>query len=361
MSTVQQDKNGPRAEANGFLYSRCPVAPTLTGIATQLGWLDEEASNETSLDILIQQQQGEHLPQDPAPHRERYWLRNSGNLKAIWARSEGTQSKVIALSATRSPNQLLALPSSGIRTVADLKGKRLAIVSHKNALIDAGRASSLRTYEVALASAGLTLDDVELVEVGVDKPYGDFKSSSGRDANALWTLRRVGQRELIAPIIRGQADAMSVRGSFATELGTIFGAHVVYDLTDSTDPEQVASDSSPFTLVASQALIDEKPELLNRLLVRLLKTSNWANKHQDDAIKLLADDLGLIPETVRVAFGSDVIPGLSLNLDEPNIRGLKAHKDFLLRHGFLKNDVDIEEWIDPAPLQRALETIAKEG
>jgi ABC-type nitrate/sulfonate/bicarbonate transport system substrate-binding protein len=341
----------------GLLYSRCPVAPTVSGIAAQLGWLDEEVAAEKELNILVQQQQGEHLPEDPAPHRERYWLRHSGNMKAIWARSLGTDSRVIGLSWARMPNQILTLPSSGIRSVADLKGRRLAIVSHSKALIDMGRASALRTYEVALATAGLTLDDVELVEVGVEKPYGDFKSSSGRDGSALWTLRRVGQREFITPILRGQADAISVRGSFAAELGTIFGTHVVYDLADNPDPAEAAADAPPFTLVASRALIEERPDLLNRILVRLVKAARWANEKPTDALQLLGQDLGHIAETVRVAFGPELATELSLDLDERNVSALKSHESFLFSHGFLKKHVDMSDWIDRAPLRRALDSI----
>jgi ABC-type nitrate/sulfonate/bicarbonate transport system substrate-binding protein len=343
----------------GLLYSRCPVVPTISGIAAQLGWLDEEAAAERDLNILVQQQQGEHLAEDPAPHRERYWLRHSGNTKAIWARSLGTDSRVIGLSWARTPNQILTLPSSGIRTVADLKGRRLAIVSHSKALIDMGRASALRTYEVALATAGLTLDDVQLVEVGVEKPYGDFQSSSGRDGSALWTLRRVGQREFITPILRGQADAIAVRGSFASELGTIFGTHVVYDLADNPDRAQTAADAPPFTLVASRALIEERPDLLGRILVRLVTAARWANQKPTEALQLMGQDLGHIAETVRVAFGTELATQLSLNLDESNISALQSHESFLFRHGFLQKHVDVPEWVDPAPLRRALDTIAR--
>jgi ABC-type nitrate/sulfonate/bicarbonate transport system substrate-binding protein len=345
----------------GLLYSRCPVLPTASGLAAQLGWLDEEAAAVKDLSVLVQQQQGEHLAEDPAPHRERYWLRHSGNLKAIWARSAGADSRVIGLSWARTPNQILTLPSSYIRSVADLKGRRLAIVSHRNALIDQGRAAALRTYEVALATAGLTLKDVELVDVGVEKPFGDFQSSSGRDASALWTLRRVGQREFITPILRGQADAISVRGTFAAELGTIFGTHVVYDLADNPDPAAAAADAPPFTLVASRALIEERPELLNRILVRLLSAARWANENPADALKLWGQDLGHIAETVRVSFGSEIATGLSIDLDERNIAALQSHENFMLRHGFLKRHVNVSEWIDPAPLQRALATLDRGG
>ena len=348
----------PQSARAGLLYSRCPVVPTVSGIAAQLGWLDEETVAEKDVNILVQQQQGEHLPEDPAPHRERYWLRHSGNMKAIWARSEGADSRVIGLSWARTPNRILTLPTSNIRSVADLKGRRLAIVSHSKALIDFGRASALRTYEVALATVGLTLDDIELVDVGVDKPYGDFKSSSGRDASALWTLRREGQREFITPILRGQADAIAVRGSFAAELGTIFGAHVVYDLADNPDRNATAADAPPFTLVASRALIEERPDLLNRIMVRLIKAAQWANRQPTDALQLLGQDLGHIAETVRVAFGTELATQMSLDLDEGNVAALQSHESFLLRHGFVKRHVDIAEWIDPAPLRYALDSIA---
>ena len=100
---------------------------------------------KTLLNTLIDTYQASNDPDHVVSAADRLLQVDPGNMKAIWARSLGTDSRVIGLSWARTPNQILTLPSSGIRSVADLKGRRLAIVSHSKALIDMGRASALRT------------------------------------------------------------------------------------------------------------------------------------------------------------------------------------------------------------------------
>lgn len=354
---LEKNDSHDAAGVGDFLFSRCPVVPTVSAVAGALGWLDEVAAGEPDLHSFIRQQQGDYLREDPAPHRERYWLRHAGNLKAIWSRAAGAEMRVVGLSNIPSPFRLLTLPSSGIRTPADLKGKRLAIVGFHNALVDAGSLAATRGYEIALATAGLTLDDVEIVRIAIDNPFGDFKSASGRDPRALWKLRRVGAREYLTPLLRGQADVVAVRGTFAAELGEIFGALQVYDLVDHPDFVGASHDAAPYALLASQALIDERPDLLHNYLVRLVRAADWAGENRAEAIEVLARDLGHIGETIRITYGDDIGATLGLNFDPENIAALTSHKDYLLGKGALPRDFAIEDWLAREPLERALAAV----
>lgn len=354
---LEKSQDSKAAGVGDFLYSRCPVVPTVSAVAGALGWLDEVAAGEPALQSFIRQQQGDYLSDDPAPHRERYWIRHAGNLKAIWSRSAGAAMRVVGLSKTPSPFRLLTLQSSGIETIADLKGKRVAIVGFDKALIDAGSLAATRGYELALATAGLTLDDVEIVRISIKNPFGDFKSASGRDPRALWKLRRVGAREYLTPLLRGQADVVAVRGTFAAELGEIFGARQLYDLVDHPDYVEASHDAAPYALLASQALIDERPDLLHEYLVRLVKAAAWAKANPAEAIEILARDLGHIGETIRVTYGDDIGGALDLDFSEENIAALRSHKDFLLGKGALPRDFPIEEWLAREPLERAIAAV----
>ncbi|MHA3791935.1 ABC transporter substrate-binding protein [Sphingomonas sp. YL-JM2C] len=358
--TLDRASTKPAPDVGDFLYSRCPVVPTLSAVAGSLGWLDEVADSDPKLISFIRQQQGDYLLDDPNPHRERYWMRHAGNLKAIWARAAGGRFRVVGLSNTPSPFRLLTLPGSGIRTPADLKGKRLAVVGFHNALIDAGSMAATRGYELALATAGLTLDDVEIVQINVKSPYGDFKSASGRDPRALWKLRRVGAKEYVTPLLRGQADVVAVRGTFAAELGTIFGTETIYDLIDHPDYVDGSHDAAPYALLASQALIDERPDLLHDYLVRLVRASQWAASHPEEAIDVIARDLGHIGETIRITYGDDIGKSLALDFSDENVAALESHKNFLLGKGALPRDFAIEDWLAREPLARAIATAEAE-
>jgi ABC-type nitrate/sulfonate/bicarbonate transport system substrate-binding protein len=348
------EKQAADARIGDFLFSRCPVVPTTSALAGGLGLLDEVAATEPNMKMFIRQQQGDYLLEDPAPHRERYWMRHAGNLKAMWARSAGAPSRVIGLSDTPSPFQLLTLPKTGIESPKDMKGKRVAIVAFHNALIDAGSMAALRGYELALESVGLTLKDVEVVKVAITNPYGDFKSASGRDPSALWKLRRVGAREAVTPLLRGDADVVAVRGTFATDLGTIFGLKKIYDVMDHPDYVHAAHDAAPYALLASQALIDERPDLLHKFMVQLVRAAQWAKQHPLETIDVIARDLGHISETIRVTFGNDIGRTFDLNFDKKNVDALISHKSFLRRQNALKEDFEIEDWLAREPLARAL-------
>ena len=49
------------------------------------------------------------------------------------------------------------------------------------------------------------------------------------------------------------------------------------------------------------------------------------------------------------------------DLDPLNIEALSGYKDFLLQWGFLKADFDVNDWIDPNPLQQLLAGEAKKA
>jgi hypothetical protein len=44
---------------------------------------------------------------------------------------------------------------------------------------------------------------------------------------------------------------------------------------------------------------------------------------------------------------------LDVNLSDENIARVAAQKAFLLKHGFIKTDFELKQWIDPNPLQAA--------
>ena len=60
---------------------------------------------------------------------------------------------------------VVALTSSEIRSVTELKGKRLGIVTIKDSPFDVGYAQQLKIYTTVLSTAKLTLADVELVPI----------------------------------------------------------------------------------------------------------------------------------------------------------------------------------------------------
>src|SRR6218665_3074992 len=150
--------------ATRVYYTRCPI-PTGLGIAVHQGLFEEEFGEDHSVDFqLLQASADAERLKTHFSHQLNNLIRHGGNIPAIWTKSRGADTKVIGLSFVRGPQAVLSLPDSGIHTPADLKGKRLLLQRNNGGQLDFQYATSRRTYEGALRQAGLTFDDVTLVE-----------------------------------------------------------------------------------------------------------------------------------------------------------------------------------------------------
>jgi ABC-type nitrate/sulfonate/bicarbonate transport system substrate-binding protein len=144
-------------------YTRCQV-PTPFSFAAQFGWFEQEfAPDGIAVKSLRETSNVEEL----ASHFEHSLpnsFRQGGSVPAIWARAKGQDTRVIALTWTDEHQAIIALPSSGIRSAADLRGRRIGIPKHA-ITIDHNRASALRAFELVLEHEGVPRTDVELIDL----------------------------------------------------------------------------------------------------------------------------------------------------------------------------------------------------
>ncbi len=115
-------------------------------------------------------------------HHLRYSVRQGGSSPAIWARAEGRATRVIGLIWTDESQQILTLPGTKIRTVKDLRGRRLALpkrTSERFERLDIRGAAALRGYLSALSTEGLDEKDVEFVELPRARRRAGFSRRAG--------------------------------------------------------------------------------------------------------------------------------------------------------------------------------------
>ena len=110
---------------NRFSYSICPEVPTISALARRLRFLQEEFAFEPDLDLIIKHRGFTGIAL--GAYEDGLWLRDAGHVPAIWARARGIDSRLLALSWLEASSPVVTLTSAGIRSVADLKGKRLGI------------------------------------------------------------------------------------------------------------------------------------------------------------------------------------------------------------------------------------------
>ncbi|MFD9127216.1 ABC transporter substrate-binding protein [Kitasatospora sp. NPDC059571] len=314
-------------------FTRCPV-PTATGVAADRGRLAEEFAPDG---ITVRSLQD--LPPDGRlagahfTHELPGLFREGGNVPALWARSRGEPTRLIALTWIEERQAVLVREDSPVDSPAALAGLRLAVPRHPIA-IDFWRAMALHGHAGALSLAGLTLADAELVEVP-GSPDGQWEGE-------------------LAALRDGRVDAVYVKGALAVEAARRYGARVAVDLDAAPDRRARVNNGTPRPVTVHQRLLDEHPDLVARFLAVLLESADWARGHPAELARILGAETGAGPEGVAGAYrAAATADGLGLDLSEERLALLERQQRFLSAHGFLPAPVDVRAWADPEPLRRA--------
>lgn len=115
----------------------------------------------------------------------------------------------------------------------------------------------------------------------------------------------------------------------------------------------------PKLLTVDGRLVDGQPEVVARILARLLEVPEWARVNPDEAIHSLALEQRLPDHVIKAAFGKNFADELELNLSEVNVARVAAQKAFLLKHRIIEKDFDLDQWIDARPIEAARRLVAE--
>ena len=357
MSNQLKQIPSPSLRPEEIWFTRCPV-PTATGIAYKLGWLTE-AFEADGIALRTLQESGSELGRHHYDHRLPTLIREGGNMLAIAARAQGEPTKLVGLTWIEESQLILARPDSGIRSAADLKGKRLAlpgwshndIPSHVRGTSIA-RGMSLAGYKGALASAGLTFDDVDLVETP-DRLRNI--GGSGRDLEPRGQGRRsggVGRLWPVEALVDGRVDAIYVKGAAALDQAREARLVVAIDLDRLPDRRFRVNNGTPRPITVHQSLIDDHFDLLARFLAVTLRAADWVAEQPDRLRDILSYETEGSAQAVDQAYAR-LHEGLHPTLDEDRLALLEQQKKFLFTHGFLDADFALSDWVDHRPLEAA--------
>jgi ABC-type nitrate/sulfonate/bicarbonate transport system substrate-binding protein len=335
-------------------YTRCPV-PTGLGIAVQQGWLDAALNAAGTTVQSLRESSDQAVRESHFDHTLQNSVRHGGNIPALWARAAGRDTRLLGLSWSDETQRILTLPGSGIRTVRDLKGRRFGLPKWVKAQIDFARAQAIRGLENALRLDGLEVADVELVDYVIEHGQSDTAAERVAGTNVFSGQRRGGQAAELVGLLRGEVDAIFLKGAQAAHLAQVFGLQTVIDTGVHPDPLVRANNGTPRTLSVDAHLIDKHFDVAVEIVTQVLRAQEWARAHPDDTRRFLARESNTSEYWVTVAYGADAHQRLDTSLEERNIAGLQDFSDFLLRWNFLPAAVDVRSWIDARPFEAALE------
>jgi ABC-type nitrate/sulfonate/bicarbonate transport system substrate-binding protein len=332
-------------------FTRCPV-PTATGIAYKLGWLTE-AFEADGIALKTLQESSAELGRHHYDHRLPTLIREGGNMLAFGARAQGEPTRLIGLTWIEESQLILARPESGIASAADLKGKRLALPSWNDNPIAShvrgtsiARGMSLAGYKGALASAGLTLDDVTLVETP------DRLRNIGGAGRDVEPRRGAGRLWPVEALVSGQVDAIYVKGAAALDQAREHGLVVAIDLDTLPDPRFRVNNGTPRPITVHQSLLDDHFDLVVRFLAVTLRAADYVAEHEGQLRDILEFETAGSAAAVDQAYAK-LHEGLHPTLDHERLALFDLQKKFLFTHGFLDADFALEDWIDRRPLEAA--------
>jgi len=231
---------------------------------------------------------------------------STAGLASVLSRANGNPVKVVYVYSRPEWTALVVPKGSPIRSVKDLKGKKVAAAKGTDPYLFLLR---------ALHDQGLSKSDIELVSL---------QHADGRTA-----------------LERGQVDAWAGLDPLMAASQLQAGSQIIY--------RNVAYNTYG-VLNVSDSFAQRHPGEIRQVIGLYERARRWILAHPDDAAKLLAQEAGVSIEVARLQLSrndfSRPIPG------PEQIKALKATAPILTEEGLVKPGADVDravdELIDPA-------------
>ena len=105
-------------------------------------------------------------------------------------------------------------------------------------------------------------------------------------------------------------------------------------------------------------MAEQHPELVVTFMKGMIKVGRWSNEHKHAAAAILNKQTFYrdVEDTYEGIKHIDMVP----NLSPQNLASIEIGKDFMVSHGYIKNDFDVHEWAAPEFLEQAARELLEE-
>ncbi len=345
-------------------YTNCPLV-SASNVDQELGWTNEEYKK-----IGVKYAYFRSSPDnDWYPH----YIHNLDNLirfgglfPPIQVHADIRRTRLLGV--THVPHEggvLLVRAKDNIYRMQDLKGKKIGLSKSLNKIKnDWWRIQEHQGIELMLRMNGMTMDDVQIVEFPyADDWYNDPKMLTPIENPSEWQLKRdhkhdLAFRPLETALEKGVIDAMYSQSKVLSVLSEATGKFaIIEDLSKRPDWRlQVAN--IPAAITCTDAMAEKHPELAVTFMKGMIKVGRWANEHKHAAAAILDKQTYYldVEDTYRGIKDVDMVP----NLSPLNLASVEIGKNFMLSHGYIKNDFDVYKWAAPEFLEKAARELLEE-
>jgi len=339
-------------------YTNC-VLVSAANVDQELGWTREEFKKiGVKYAYLRSNPENDWYPH--YIHNMDNLIRFGGLFPPIQVHADIRRTPLLGL--THAPHEggcMMVRSRDDIYRMDELKGKKIGLSKSMNQVKnDWWRIQEEQGIELMLRMNGMTRDDVEIVEFPyADDWYNDPKMMGPPIENPselqlkMDHKHNLAWRPLETALLNGVVDAIYTQSKVFQHIQEATGKlKAIEDLSRYPDwTLQVAN--IPAAITCTQEMADKHPELVVAYLKGMIKVGRWANEHKHAAAAILNKQTFYldVEDTYEGIKHIDMVP----NLSPQNLASVEIGKDFMLSHGYIKNDFDVHEWAAPELLEQA--------
>jgi ABC-type nitrate/sulfonate/bicarbonate transport system substrate-binding protein len=346
-------------------YTNCPLV-SASNVDQELGWTREEYK-KIGIRYAFLRSRRENNWYPHYIHNMENLIRFGGCNPAIHVQADLRRTRLLGL--THVPHEggcLMVRAKDDLYRMTDLKGKKIGISKSLNTIKnDWWRVQELQQVGLMLRIHGMSWDDVEVVDFPYADDWYDNPEMLEPMENVSETWLKLDHkhwlgmiRPLETALLEGKIDAIYTQSKVVQQLQDATGKlAAIEDLSKYTDWRLQAC-NIPAAITCTDEMAEKHPELAVTFLKGMIKVGRWANEHKHAAAAILDKQTFYldVEHTYRGIEDVDMVP----NLSPLNLASLEIPKNFMLSHGFIKNDFDVYKWAAPEFLEQAARELLEE-
>ena len=344
-------------------FTNCPMV-SANNIDQELGWCKTDFK-KIGVDYSYFRSRRENDYYPHYIHNLDNLIRFGGLYPPVHVHADMRRTRLLGATQVYEGGCMIVRARDPIYRMQDLKGKKVGLSKSLNTIkTDWWRISEHQGIESMLRLNDMTMEDVEIVEFPYpDDWYDDPKMLEPLiNPTELFATRDFKHdldfRPLETSLLEGKVDAIYTLSKQFQHVQEDTGKiKAIEDLSRYPDwTVQVAN--TPAVITCSDVMAEEHPELVVTYMKAMIKVGRWANEYKRAAAVILdRQTLYRDPEdTYQGIKLVDMVP----NLSPQNMVCVEIGKDFMLSHGYIENDFDVNEWAAPEFLEKAAKELLEE-